>query len=230
MTLLGHDSTLPVTVDEMVMFTQAVRRGAPQALVIADLPFGSYETSDEQALATAIRFAKEGGADAVKLERAGASVSRARAIAAAGIPVVGHIGLTPQSAASLGGFKAQGRTAEDARALHAAALALEDAGCAALVLEAIPEPVAGWITASIRIPTIGIGAGAVCDGQVLVWHDALGLTSGPPRFVKRYADLGSAVVAALEAYAADVRSGAFPASEHTYSMSAGESDRLKQGL
>jgi 3-methyl-2-oxobutanoate hydroxymethyltransferase len=227
MTVLGHSSTLPITMDEMLMLTRAVRRGAPEAFVIADLPFGSYQLSNEQALDAAIRFVKDGGADAVKLERAGTTLSRVAAIAAEGIAVVGHVGLTPQSATALGGYKAQGRTAEAARDLLDGAIALGAAGCFAVVLEAVPSSVAGKITAALHVPTIGIGAGAACDGQVLVWHDLLGLSEGHvPRFVKRYAELGDAVASALAAYCRDVRSGAFPEARHTYAMPADELDRL----
>jgi 3-methyl-2-oxobutanoate hydroxymethyltransferase len=223
MVMLGHDSTVPATVDEMLVLTRAVNRGARRPLVIADLPFGSYHVSDEQALETGVRFLKEAGADAVKLEGAGPMLSRVRALTGAGIPVVGHIGLTPQTATALGGFKAQGRNAAKAVQLYEDALALEAAGCFLLVLEAVPAPVAARITESLEIPTIGIGAGAACDGQVLVWHDLLGLYEGtPPRFVKQYADLAPVIRDALVRYAADVREGAFPEPRHTYSMSEGE--------
>lgn len=219
MTLLGHESTVPATMDEMVVLTRAVTRGATRPLVVADLPFGSFQVSDEDALKNAIRFVKEAGAHAVKLEGAGPTLSRVRTIVGAGIPVMGHIGLTPQSATALGGFKAQGRTAAKALELLADARALEAAGCFSLVLEAVPAPVADRITAELTIPTIGIGAGAGCDGQVLVWHDLLGLYEGrSPRFVKRYADLAAETQRALEAYAGDVRSGAFPEERHTYSI------------
>jgi 3-methyl-2-oxobutanoate hydroxymethyltransferase len=219
MTVLGHSSTVPATMDEMIVLTRAVTRGARRPLVVADMPFGSFQVSDESAVENAIRFVKEAGADAVKIEGAGPMLSRARSIVGAGIPVMGHIGLTPQSATALGGFKAQGRTAEQARCLFEDALALEAAGCFSLVLECVPPPVAERITDALRIPTIGIGAGATCDGQVLVWHDLLGLYDGrAPRFVKRYADLAGAARAALETYAADVRTGAFPEKQHTYAI------------
>ncbi|HEY8732280.1 MAG TPA: 3-methyl-2-oxobutanoate hydroxymethyltransferase, partial [Candidatus Limnocylindria bacterium] len=189
MVVLGHDSTVPATMDEMLMLTRAVTRGAHRPLVIADLPFGSYHVSVEQAIESAIRFVKEGRADAVKLEGAGPMLARVRALTDAGIPVMGHIGLTPQTATMLGGFKAQGRTASKAAQLYADALALQAAGCFAIVLEAMPSPVAARITEALDIPTIGIGAGPDCDGQVLVWHDLLGLYEGhAPRFVKQYAD------------------------------------------
>jgi 3-methyl-2-oxobutanoate hydroxymethyltransferase len=219
MVVLGHDSTVPATMDEMLVLTRAVTRGARRPLVVADMPFGSFQVSDEDALANAIRFVKEAGADAVKLEGAGPMLSRVRALVGAGIPVMGHIGLTPQSATMLGGFKAQGRTAEKARRLVEDALALEAAGCFALVLEAVPSPVAKRITATLAIPTIGIGAGAGCDGQVLVYHDLLGLYEArAPRFVKRYAGLADEIRAALEKYAEDVRTGRFPEEQHGYSM------------
>jgi 3-methyl-2-oxobutanoate hydroxymethyltransferase len=219
MVVLGHESTVPVTMDEMLWMTRTVSRAAKRPLVIGDMPFGSYQISDEEAVRNAVRFVKEGGADAVKLEGAGPSLSRARAIAGAGIGVMGHVGLTPQSATVLGGFKAQGRSAEQARQLFDDALALEAAGCFAVVLEAVPAPVAARITAALDVPTIGIGAGPDCDGQVLVYHDLLGLYEGrAPRFVKRYANLAGEVRGALERYAADVRSGAFPEEQHTYSI------------
>jgi 3-methyl-2-oxobutanoate hydroxymethyltransferase len=206
-------------VDELIVLTRAVTRGATRPLVVGDMPFGSFQVSDEDALRNAIRFVKEAGADAVKLEGAGPSLSRAGAIVGAGIPVMGHIGLTPQSATALGGFKAQGRTADKALQLLADARALEAAGCFSIVLEAVPAPVAARITRELSVPTIGIGAGAECDGQVLVWHDLLGLYAGrSPRFVKRYADLAAEIQRALEAYAGEVRSGAFPEEQHTYSI------------
>ena len=222
MVVLGHDSTVPATVAEMLVLTRAVTRGAARPLVVADMPFGSFQVSDEAALENAIRFVKEGGADAVKLEGAGATLSRVRTIVDAGIPVMGHIGLTPQSATMLGGFKAQGRTAEKARRLVVEAEALERAGCFSLVLEAVPAPVAARITEHLSIPTIGIGAGAGCDGQVLVFHDLLGYQEGGPRFVKQYAKLGPEIQGALERYAEDVRTGVFPEERHTYSIAAEE--------
>ena len=219
MTVLGHDSTVPATMEEMLMLTRAVTRGAARPLVIADMPFGSFQVSDEDAVRNAIRFVKEAGADAVKLEGAGVMLSRVRAIVAAGIPVMGHIGLTPQSATMLGGFKAQGRSAEKAVALLHDARALEAAGCFSLVLEAVPAPVAARVTQELAIPTIGIGAGAQCDGQVLVWHDLLGLYDGrTARFVKRYADVGESIRRALSEYAADVREHRFPEEQHMYAM------------
>ena len=219
MVVHGRESTVAVTLDEIRLMTQWVTRGARRPLVIADMPFGSYEASDEQAVGNAVRLVKEGGADAVKLERGGTTIARARAVVGAGIPVMGHVGLTPQTATVLGGFKAQGRTAEQARQLVDEALALQEAGCFAVVLEAVPPEVARAVTAALAVPTIGIGAGAGCDGQVLVWHDMLGYYEGrAPRFVKRYADLGAVVQDALERYAEEVRSGAFPEEQHTYVM------------
>jgi 3-methyl-2-oxobutanoate hydroxymethyltransferase len=219
MVVLGHESTVPVTLDEMIFLTRSVARAAKRPLIIGDMPFGTYEASDDEAVHNAVRFVKEGGADVVKLEGAGPSLARVRAITGAGIGVMGHIGLTPQSATVLGGFKAQGRTAEQARQLYADALALEAAGCFAVVLEAVPAPVAGAITRALRVPTIGIGAGAGTDGQVLVYHDLLGLYEGrAPRFVKRYADLATEIRGALSAYAADVREGRFPEERHTYAI------------
>jgi 3-methyl-2-oxobutanoate hydroxymethyltransferase len=219
MVVHGRESTVPVTLDEIVFMTQWVTRGAKRPLVIADMPFGSYETSNEQAVSNAVRLVKEGGADAVKLERGGTSVERAKAIVDAGIPVMGHVGLTPQTATVLGGFKAQGRTADRAQQLMADALALQEAGCFAVVLEAVPAAVARAVTQALAVPTIGIGAGGDTDGQVLVWHDMLGYYEGhAPRFVKRYADLGTVIVDALGRYADDVRAGAFPEEQHTYTM------------
>jgi 3-methyl-2-oxobutanoate hydroxymethyltransferase len=219
MTVLGHDSTVPASMDEMLMLTRAVTRGARRPLVIADMPFGSFQVSDEAAVENAIRFVKEAGADAVKLEGAGAMLPRVRAIVDAGIPVMGHLGLTPQSATMLGGYKAQGRSAEKALRLYSDARGLEAAGCFSLVLEAVPSPVAARITRDIAIPTIGIGAGPDCDGQVLVWHDLLGLYEGrTARFVKRYAEIGTAIREALTAYADDVRKHRFPEEQHTYAM------------
>jgi 3-methyl-2-oxobutanoate hydroxymethyltransferase len=219
MVVHGRESTVPVSLDEIVFMTQWVMRGAKRPIVIADMPFGSYEESDEQAVRNAVRLVKEGGADAIKLERGGTSVARARAIVGAGIAVMGHVGLTPQTATVLGGFKAQGRTAEQANRLVEDALELEAAGCFAIVLEAVPPAVALAATRGLTVPTIGIGAGGETDGQVLVWHDMLGFYEGrSPRFVKRYAELGDAILEALERYAEEVRSGAFPEEKHTYGM------------
>jgi 3-methyl-2-oxobutanoate hydroxymethyltransferase len=217
--VLGYESTVPVSVEELLVLVGAVTRGAEHAFVVADMPFGSFQVSDEATVANAVRFVKEAGADAVKVEGAGPILSRVQALVGAGIPVMGHVGLTPQSATMLGGFKAQGRTAAKAQRLHGDARALEAAGCFAVVLEAVPAAVSARVTEALHVPTIGIGAGPACDGQVLVWHDLLGLNDRKPaRFVKRYADLGREIQGALEAYAADVRSGAFPTEEHTYAI------------
>ena len=228
MTVLGHDSTVPATVDEMLVLTRAVRRGAKRPLIVADMPFGSFQISDELAVTNAVRFVKEAGADAVKVEGAGPTLSRVQAIVGAGIPVMGHIGLTPQSATALGGFRAQGRTADQALRLVDDARALEAAGCFSVVLEAVPAAVAEEISRRLTVPTIGIGAGAGTDGQVLVWHDLLGLYHGAsPRFVKRYADLATEIRDAVAAYADDVREHRFPEEVHTYSMSAEELEAFR---
>lgn len=228
MTVLGHESTLPVTIDEMLMLTRAVTRTVRRAVVVADLPFGAYQLGEDDALRSAIRFVKEAGADAVKLEGAGRTLTRIGAILDAGIPVMGHVGLTPQSASLAGSYKARGRTAAQARRIFDEARALERAGCFAVVLEAIPAPVAAHISEALQIPTIGIGAGAACDGQVLVWHDLLGLTSGHvPRFVKQYADLNATILDALQAYGADVRAATFPDDSHTYGMPDDELARFE---
>src|SRR5213078_746960 len=228
MVMLGHDSTVPATMDEMLVLTRAVTRGASRPLVVGDMPFGSFQVSDESALENAIRFFKEAGADAVKLEGAGPSLSRVRAIVGAGIPVMGHVGLTPQSATMLGGFKTQGKTAGAALRLVDEAVALEEAGCFSVVLEAVPAPVAAEVTRRLTVPTIGIGAGPECDGQVLVYHDLLGLTEGHlPRFVKRYASLSREIRDALESYADEVRSGTFPEEQHTYEMPPAELEEFE---
>lgn len=231
MTVLGHESTVPVTVEEMIMLTAAVRRGLSTPLLVADLPFGSYEVSDEQAVATAQRFVKTTGCDAVKIERGGSSVDRARAIIAAGVPVMGHVGLTPQTATAIGGYRAQGRTAEEALALCRSALELQDAGCFAIVFEAIPSLVTAAIMPRLRIPVIGIGAGPDTDGQVLVFHDILGLYVGhTARFVKRYAGLRDDMITAVAAYADEVRRHEYPQPRHGYDMPAEEAARLRAML
>jgi 3-methyl-2-oxobutanoate hydroxymethyltransferase len=231
MVVMGYDATVPATMDEMVMLTRWVSRGAERPLVVGDMPFGSYQVSDQHAVENAVRFMKEGGADLVKLEGAGPSLSRVRAIADAGIPVMGHVGLTPQSATKLGGFKAQGRSAEKARELYEDALALEAAGISALVLEAVPADVAAEVTRAVSVPTIGIGAGRETDGQVLVWHDLLGLYENrSPRFVKRYADLAPEIRDALGRFVSDVRSGAFPEDRHTYAIAEKELASFREGI
>ncbi len=224
MVVLGYEgTTVLVTMDEMLLLTRTVARAVHRPIVIGDMPFGSYQVSDEDAVRNAVRFVKDGRADAVKLEGAGASLSRVSAIVDAGIPVMAHIGLTPQSATKLGGFKTQGKTAEAARQLVRDAVALESAGCFSIVLEAIPSPVASAITDELSIPTIGIGAGPHCDGQVLVYHDLLGLSEGHlPRFVKRYANLSREIRNGLERFTAEVRSGEFPDDAHSYPMAEEE--------
>ncbi|MGE4425309.1 MAG: 3-methyl-2-oxobutanoate hydroxymethyltransferase [Solirubrobacteraceae bacterium] len=230
-TVLGLDSTVPATIDELVMLSRAVRRGLRTAFLVSDLPFGSYEASDVEAVKSSQRFVKEAGAQAVKLEGGGVMVDRARAIVASGIPVVGHLGLTPQTATALGGLRAQGKSAEKATQMVADALALQDAGCCALVLEAIPAAVAEELMPLLDIPVIGIGAGASTDGQVLVWHDLLGLLEGrTAKFVKQYANLHDEMVAAIGRYAKDVRTGAFPDREHTYAIPPEELQRFQGSL
>jgi 3-methyl-2-oxobutanoate hydroxymethyltransferase len=231
MTVLGYESTVPVSLDEMIVMARAVRRGLRTPFLVADLPFGSYEASDPQAIATAQRFVKEAGCDAVKLERGGVGVQRARAIVEAGIPVMGHVGLTPQTATALGGYRAQGRTAQRALDVTCDALDLQDAGCFSIVFEAIPAAVAETIMKRMEVPVIGIGAGASTDGQVLVFHDLLGIYDGiSPRFAKRYASVKDEMVAGVRAYADEVRSGAFPAPEHTYSIDPDELERYRAAL
>jgi 3-methyl-2-oxobutanoate hydroxymethyltransferase len=231
MTVLGYPTTVPVSTDEMLMLAAAVRRGLSTPLLVGDLPFGSYEGSDELAIATAQRFVKEAGCDAVKLERGGTSVQRARAILGAGIPVMGHVGLTPQTATALGGYRAQGRTAERALEVARDALALQEAGCFAIVLEAIPAAVASALMERIEVPVIGIGAGPDTDGQVLVFHDLLGIYDGhAPRFAKRYAEVKAQMVAGVAEYADEVRSGTFPGPEHSYSIDDQELAHFLAGL
>jgi 3-methyl-2-oxobutanoate hydroxymethyltransferase len=231
MTVLGYRTTVPVRIEEMLMLAAAVRRGLQTPMLIGDLPFGSYEASDEQAIATAQRFVKEAGCDAVKLERGGTSVRRARAIVESGIPVMGHVGLTPQTATALGGYRAQGRTAQRALEVARDAIALQAAGCFSIVFEAIPAAVAEAIMERLDVPVIGIGAGPSTDGQVLVFHDLLGIYDGhAPRFAKRYAELREQMVAGVSAYASEVRSGAFPATEHIYSIDDDELSRFQLAL
>jgi 3-methyl-2-oxobutanoate hydroxymethyltransferase len=231
-TVLGHSATTPVELIDMLVLARAVRRGLHTPLLIGDLPFGSYEISDEQAITTAMRMVKEAGCEVVKLEGGGeTSVRRARSIVSAGIPVMGHVGLTPQTSTALGGWKAQGRTAEAAARIASEALALQQAGCFALVFEAIPSAVTEEIMPRIEIPVIGIGAGPATDGQVLVFHDLLGIRDGlGPRFVKRYASLQQEMNAGVAAYAEDVRSRRYPGPEHTYSIDPSELAELHARL
>ena len=231
MVVLGYDATAPIEMDEMITMASAVRRGLSTPLLIGDMPFGSYESSNEEAVENAQRFVKEAGCDAVKLERGGASVDRARAIVRAGIPVMGHVGLTPQSVSALGGFRTQGKTAEQASKLAEDALALQSVGCFAIVFEAIPAAVSELLVEKLDVPVIGIGAGPATDGQVLVWHDLLGIHKGhTPRFVKRYAELGEEMVRGVRAYAEDVRAGRFPDAEHIYSVEPEELAEFKNYL
>ena len=220
MTVLGYDSTVPVELDEILMLAKAARRGLRSPFLVGDLPFGSYEVSDEQAVTTALRFVKEAGCAAVKLEGGGpTSVARARAISHAGIPVMGHVGLTPQTSTALGGYRAQGKTAEHALLIRDQAIALEQAGCFSIVFEAIPSELAAEIMPRISVPVIGIGAGGGVDGQVLVFHDLLGIREGlGARFVKRYANILDEMVDGVSAFADDVRDRSFPGPEHGYSI------------
>ena len=231
MTVLGYPSTVPVSVDEMLMLSSAARRGLTSPMLVGDLPFGSYEQSNEQAITTAQRFVKEAGCDAVKLERGGSSVERAAAIVASGIPVMGHVGLTPQTATALGGYRSQGRTAERAMEVVEDALALQDAGCFAIVFEAVPSELTAAVMPRIEIPVIGIGAGPSTDGQVLVFHDLLGIYDGhAARFVKRYGNVREAMIRGVEEFAADVRGRRYPEPEHGYTMAPDEAARLTQLL
>ncbi|HOW97022.1 MAG TPA: 3-methyl-2-oxobutanoate hydroxymethyltransferase [Kiritimatiellia bacterium] len=217
MTMLGYENTLPVTMDDMIHHTAAVARGVKTALVVGDMPFLSYHASIEQAILNAGRFIQEGGANAVKIEGGAFREPLIHALVQNGIPVLGHIGLTPQSIEVMGGYKVQGRNHEGAKQLLEDARAVEEAGAFALVLEAMPSDLAAEITATVKIPTIGIGAGPACDGQVLVLHDVLGLYGDfKPKFVKRYADLGAQVAQALAQYRQEVQSGAFPGPEQSY--------------
>jgi 3-methyl-2-oxobutanoate hydroxymethyltransferase len=224
MTVLGYPSTVEVQLDELLVLARATRRGLTRPFLVGDLPFGSYEVSDEQAVTTALRFVKEAGCDAVKLEGGGATpVARARAIVAAGIPVMGHVGLTPQTSTALGGYKAQGRSASEATRIAREALALQEAGCFAIVFEAIPSAVSAEVMPLMEVPVIGIGAGPAVDGQVLVFHDLLGIREGlGARFVKRYASLLDEMAAGVAAFAHDVRDRSYPGPEHGYSIDDGE--------
>jgi 3-methyl-2-oxobutanoate hydroxymethyltransferase len=231
MTVLGHPSTVPVTLEELLMLAKAVRRGLKTPLMIGDMPFGSYEASNEEAIRNAQRFIKEAGCDAVKIERGGTSVERARALVGAGIPVMGHVGLTPQTATTLGGYRSQGRTAERALDVMHDAMALQDAGCFALVFEAIPSALTEAIMPRMEIPVIGIGAGGTTDGQVLVFHDLLGIYDGhAARFVKRYASVRDEMIKGVTAFADEVRARRYPEPEHGYTMAPDEIARLHELL
>ncbi|HZM34371.1 MAG TPA: 3-methyl-2-oxobutanoate hydroxymethyltransferase [Burkholderiales bacterium] len=229
MVVLGYDSTLPVTLQDMVHHTKAARRGAPEAFLVADLPFLSYGTA-EQALASAARLMKEAGADSVKLEGGEEVVPIVDALVRAGVPVLGHVGLTPQTASALGGYKLQGKDIDTARRVSDGAAALERAGCWGVVLELVPAPLARLITSRIGVPTIGIGAGPACDGQVLVFHDLVGLFQGfTPTFVKRYAEAGTTIKDAIARYAEEVRSGVFPGEGQSFRMNDEVLKRLYGG-
>jgi 3-methyl-2-oxobutanoate hydroxymethyltransferase len=227
-TVLGYRDTVPVTVEEMLMLSGAVRRGLQTPLLVGDLPFGSYEASDAQAVATAQRFVKEAGCDAIKLEGGGPSAERARAIVRAGVPVMGHVGLTPQTATALGGYRAQGRTAARARLVLDDARSLQEAGCFSIVFEAIPAEVTDFIMEHMEVPVIGIGAGSSTDGQVLVLHDMLGIHDGYlPRFAKRFADVHGEMLRGMTEYVDEVRTRRFPAAEHAYGIAPEEIERLR---
>ncbi len=228
MVVLGHKDTLPVTMDQMIYHTKAVTRAVKRAIVIGDLPFMSYQASIEQAVMNAGRFLKEGGAHAVKLEGGASVLPQIEAITKAGIPVQGHLGLTPQSAAMLGGFKVQGKTKEAAKALLDDALSLSEAGCFSIVLEAIPAPIAEIITEECPVPTIGIGAGPACDGQVLVFHDLVGLFDRfVPKFVKQYTNISKEIERAIKEFKEEVETGKFPSTEHSFSMKEEELKKIK---
>ena len=228
MTVLGYENTLPVTMDEMIHHTKAVVRGAKHPLIIGDMPFMSYNTSEREAIINAGRFMKEGGADAVKLE-GGASVKEiVRSIVRAGIPVMGHIGLTPQTISMLGGFKVQGKDAQAAQKIIDDALSLEDAGAFSVLMEAVPAPIAKMVTERLRVPTIGIGAGIHCDGQVLVVHDLLGLFDRfTPKFAKKYVNLSELILKALESYREEVLKGEFPTDQHSFHIDEKELSKIK---
>jgi 3-methyl-2-oxobutanoate hydroxymethyltransferase len=231
MVVLGYPTTVPVTMDDMVRHAAAVSRGAQRPLLVGDMPFGSYQASAEDALRNAARFLKEAGMDAVKVEGGAEVVDTVRTLTANGIAVMAHVGLTPQRVAQLGGFKVQAKTARAARRLIDDALALEDAGAFSIVLESVPAPVATLATERLDIPTIGIGAGVDCDGQVLVLHDVLGLFGEfKPKFAKRYADIGVLVTDALREFDREVRDGSFPTAEHSFTMKDSELQSLQRGL
>ena len=227
MTMLGHESTLAVTMDEMLVFTKAVRRGLTSALLVADMPYGSYQSDDTTGIGNALRFVKEAGAQAIKIE--GARVELARKLVEAEIPVMGHLGLTPQAVNRMGGFKVQAKTEQAIAQLHDDAHRLADAGCFSIVLEGIPREVAARLTAELPIPTIGIGAGPECDGQILVWHDLLGLTDRPAaKFVRPYLAGESLIGGALEQYLHDVQTGAFPSDAESYHLSQARKRELTE--
>jgi 3-methyl-2-oxobutanoate hydroxymethyltransferase len=222
MVMQGQPDTLAITLDEMLLYTRGVRRAVKRALLVADMPYGSYQVDDREGVANALRFVKEAGAEAVKVEGGANRASLVRRLADAEIPVMGHIGLTPQSVHRMGGYKVQGKTLAAVDKLRADALALEDAGCFAIVLEGMPRELGTILTAELKIPSIGIGAGPDCDGQILVLHDMLSLTFSPPaKFVRRYADIGASITQAVEEYKQDVESRSFPTEEESYHLPAG---------
>ena len=227
MVMQGQENTLAVTMEEMLLYTRGVRRAVRRALLVADMPFGSYQAEDREGVANAIRFVKESGAEAVKLEGGRERRELVRRIVQAEIPVMGHIGLTPQSVHRMGGYKVQGKTVDAIDELRHDALALEDAGCFAIVLEGVPRELAKLVTDSLRIPTIGIGAGPDCDGQILVLHDMISMTFSPPaKFVRRYADLAGVMRQALDQYRCDVETKAFPADAESYHLSQETRSRM----
>ena len=229
MVMLGYDSTVPVTMDEMLHHSKAVRRGAPEAFILGDMPFGAYHTGKSDAIANGVRFLKEGGCDGVKLEGGVEMCGVVRAMVDVGVPVMGHIGLTPQTASQLGGYKVQGKGLDDARKLLVEAKALEEAGAFGLLIECIPDKLAQVITETIRIPTVGIGAGVHCDGQVLVTHDLLGMFDKfTPKFVKKYADLSPGIKQGVQQFASEVKEGSYPAIEHSFTSEVDYRDLLNE--
>jgi len=231
MVVYGYNGTVSVTMDECIIHSKAVRRGAPDVFVVGDMPFGSYHASDSDAVANAVRFVKEANMDAIKLEGGERVASKIRAITDAGIVVIGHVGLTPQSSSALGGFKAQGRTAESAEAIIADSIAVEKAGARLLLVEAIPPELASAITKIVKIPVLGIGAGADIDGQVMICGDILGYFQAfTPKFVKKYANVADIIINAIKEYAADVQSSKFPGPEHTYSILPEEKEKFEKML
>jgi 3-methyl-2-oxobutanoate hydroxymethyltransferase len=228
MVMQGHENTLAITMDEMLLYTRGVRRAVRRALVVSDMPFGSYHVDDREGVANALRFVKEAGAEAVKVEGGRERTALVRRIVDAQVPVMGHLGLTPQSVHRMGGYKVQGKTLAAIEDLRADALALEDAGCFAIVLEGVPRELAKIVTADLRVPTIGIGAGPDCDGQVLVLHDMMTMTFSPPaKFVRRYADVSSVMREALGSYKRDVETRQFPSDAESYHLSQETRDRME---
>ncbi len=231
MTMLGHENTLSVTMDEMVMFTRAVRRGVSRALLVADMPFGSYQVEEREGVRNALRFVKETGAEAVKLEGGRERAALVQRLVEAEIPVMGHLGLTPQAVHRMGGYRVQARTRDAIERIREDAHLLAGAGCFAVVLEGIPREVAARLTAELTVPTIGIGAGPACDGQILVWHDLLGFSAGTSaKFVRRFAEAGATMRAGLEAYRAAVEAGTFPADEESYHLPRVTRDEIQEAV